>query len=168
MPWNLAPSDDLVLQSELSRKRELGTSELILCAVLVEKIPNLGGLCRTSEIFGAKQLLIASNRYVSDPGFRSLSVTSEKWIDIEQVLPIKLASYLSDKKSEGYTIVGVEQTANSKMIGKFKFPMKTVLVLGNEKTGKNAKKRDDLRTTKKRVEALRRNLLYFFIVCNIL
>lgn len=135
MPWNLAPSDDLVLQSELSRKRDLGTSELILCAVLVEKIPNLGGLCRTAEIFGAKQLLIASNRYVSDPGFRSLSVTSEKWIDIEQVLPIKLGGYLSEMKRDGYTIVGVEQTANSQMIGKFKFPKKTVLVLGNEKTG---------------------------------
>ena len=135
MPWNLIPSDDLILQSELSRKKDLGTSDLVLCAVLVDKIPNLGGLSRTAEIFGVKRLIIGSNRYLADPSFKSLSVTSEKWLDIEQVIPIKLASYLNEMRQEGYTIVGVEQTANSKMIGEFKFPHKSVLVLGNEKTG---------------------------------
>ncbi|XP_066928393.1 probable methyltransferase TARBP1 [Clytia hemisphaerica] len=135
MPWNLIPSDDLMLQSELSRKKDLGSSDLILCAVLVDKIPNLGGLARTSEIFGVKRLVIGSNRYLGDPSFKSLSVTSEKWLDIEQVIPIKLASYLDEMRNEGYTIVGVEQTANSQMIGQFKFPPKSVLVLGNEKTG---------------------------------
>jgi len=135
MPWNLVPSEDLVLQSELSRKKDCGNSELILCAVLVDKIPNLGGLSRTAEIFGVKKLLIGSNRYLCDPSFKSLSVTSEKWLDIEQVIPFKLAAYLNGMREEGYTIVGVEQTANSKMIGEFKFPLKSVLVLGNEKRG---------------------------------
>ena len=135
MPWNLIPSDDLMLQSELSRKKDLGSSDLILCAVLVDKIPNLGGLARTSEIFGVKRLVIGSNRYLSDPSFKSLSVTSEKWLDIQQVILIKLASYLDEMRNEGYTIVGVEQTAKSKMIGQFEFLRKSVLVLGNEKTG---------------------------------
>ena len=62
-------------------------------------------------------------------------MTSEKWLDIEQVIAIKLAAYLRNMKEEGYTIVGVEQTANSKMIGEFQFPRKSILVLGNEKTG---------------------------------
>ena len=136
MPWNILPaSDDTVLQSEFANKKESRTSQLILCAVLVDKIPNLGGLCRTAEIFGVRKLLLGSHRYLSDPVFKSLSVSAEKWVDIEQVMPIKLVSYLTEIKSEGYHLIGVEQTANSKMIGQYKFPEKTVLVLGNEKKG---------------------------------
>ena len=136
MPWNLLPSaDDTSLRSELDKKDEANLSDLIVCAVLVDKIPNLGGLCRTSEIFGAGKLIIASYRYVSEAGFKSLSVSSEKWVNIEQVIPKKLSHYIEEKKTEGYHIVGVEQTANSKMINEYKFPKKTLLVLGNEKTG---------------------------------
>jgi len=136
MPWNILPSaDDTALNSELEKKRDSKKSELILCAVLIDKIPNIGGLCRTCEVFGANKLLVASNRYLTDPGFKSVSVSAEKWLDIEQVMPIKLARYLEEMKSEGYKVIGVEQTANSQQIGQFKFPEKTLLVLGNEKTG---------------------------------
>ena len=106
-----------------------------MCAVLVEKIPNLGGLCRTAEIFGISSFLIGSQRYINEPGFQSLSVSAEKWLDIQQVLPIKLTQYLLDLKEDGYTLVGVEQTAKSRKIGDFVFPKKSVLILGNERTG---------------------------------
>lgn len=136
MPWNLLPSaDDTSLRSELDKKDEASLSDLIVCAVLVDKIPNLGGLCRTSEIFGAGKLIIGSYRYLSESGFKSLSVSSEKWVNIEQVIPKKLSHYLEEKKTEGYHILGVEQTANSKMISDYKFPKRTLLVLGNERTG---------------------------------
>ena len=136
MPWRVLPStDDVILQSELDKKKDSKTSQLVLCAVLVDKIPNLGGLCRTAEIFGVGTLIVGSHRYVEDKGFKSLSVSAERWLNIEQVLPIKLASYLKEMRSNGYHLVGVEQTANSKMIGQYNFPQKTVLVLGNEKTG---------------------------------
>lgn len=68
-------------------------------------------------------------------GSNPLSVSSEKWVNIEQVIPKKLSHYLEEKKTEGYHIVGVEQTANSKMISDYKFPKRTLLVLGNERTG---------------------------------
>lgn len=35
-----------------------------------------------------------------------------------------------NKKAEGYTVVAAEQTSNSTMIQKFKFPKKTLLLLG--------------------------------------
>ena len=136
MPWRvLPPSDDQVLRSEFARKQDMKKSDLILCAVLVEKIPNLGGLCRTAEIFGISSFLIGSQRYINEPGFQSLSVSAEKWLDIQQVLPIKLTQYLLDLKEDGYTLVGVEQTAKSRKIGDFVFPKKSVLILGNERTG---------------------------------
>ena len=75
-------------------------------------------------------------RYLEEQQFKSLSVSAEKWVDIEQVMPVKLEQYLEDSKKEGYTIVGLEQTANSKTIHEYQFKPKTLLLLGNEKTGK--------------------------------
>ena len=42
----------------------------------------------------------------------------------------KLADYLQYKKLEGYTLVGVEQTANSVCLTEYDFPTKTLLLLG--------------------------------------
>jgi tRNA guanosine-2'-O-methyltransferase len=42
---------------------------------------------------------------------------------------------LTYQKSNGYQIVGIEQTANSKMLHDFKFPTRCVLLLGKEKEG---------------------------------
>lgn len=47
-----------------------------------------------------------------------------------QVKPVELTHFLQVKKSEGYCIVGVEQTANSQKLQDFKFPEKTLLLLG--------------------------------------
>ena len=46
-----------------------------------------------------------------------------------------MIEYLKYQKSNGYSIVGLEQTANSVMIQDYKFPEKTVLLLGKEKEG---------------------------------
>jgi len=43
--------------------------------------------------------------------------------------------YLKFKKLSGYTLIGLEQTRNSKSIEKFKFPDKCILLLGNESLG---------------------------------
>ena len=58
---------------------------LILVATLIDKGPNLGGLCRTSEIFNVKEFVIANVRYVEDKQFQSLAVTAEKWLNIKIV-----------------------------------------------------------------------------------
>ena len=43
------------------------------------------GLCRTSEIFGVSELVLASSTVLDEKEFKSLSVTSEKWLKITQV-----------------------------------------------------------------------------------
>ena len=43
------------------------------------------GLCRTSEIFGAAEYVIACVKYLDDEKFSSLSVTSHKWLPIKEV-----------------------------------------------------------------------------------
>uniref|UniRef100_M4A575 TAR (HIV-1) RNA binding protein 1 n=2 Tax=Xiphophorus maculatus TaxID=8083 RepID=M4A575_XIPMA len=103
---------------------------LLVVASLIDKPTNLGGLCRTCEIFGASGLVLDSLHHLNDKHFQSLSVSAELWLPLLEVKPVELTHFLQVKKSEGYCIVGVEQTANSQKLQDFKFPEKTLLLLG--------------------------------------
>ncbi|XP_071757510.2 tRNA (guanosine(18)-2'-O)-methyltransferase TARBP1 isoform X1 [Centroberyx gerrardi] len=138
-PWRLGiqeqePELQLVPQQRAARLGKLHGA-LLVVASLIDKPTNLGGLCRTCEIFGASALVLDSLRHVSDKHFQSLSVSSELWLPLLEVKPVELADFLQVKKSEGYCIVGVEQTANSQSLQDYQFPEKTLLLLGNEREG---------------------------------
>ncbi|TVU48714.1 hypothetical protein EJB05_08359 [Eragrostis curvula] len=109
--------------------------ELIVVASLVDRIPNLAGLTRTCEVFKAAGLVVADKSVVEDKQFRLISVTAEKWLPIMEVPVNSVKVYLEKKRAEGYSVIGLEQTANSKSLDQFAFPRKTVLVLGREKEG---------------------------------
>ncbi|XP_026751999.3 uncharacterized protein LOC113512367 [Galleria mellonella] len=120
---------------EIKKKRE-SPSDLIVIASLIDKLPNLGGMARTSEVFGVKTYVVDSLRHLQDKQFQNLSVSAERWIDVEEVRPgIALKQYLMRKRSEGYAVVAAEQTSNSFQLQTFKFPKKTLLLLGHEKEG---------------------------------
>ncbi|XP_068650315.1 uncharacterized protein [Aristolochia californica] len=108
---------------------------LILVASLLERIPNLAGLARTCEVFKAAGLAIADASMVHDKQFQLISVTAEKWVPIIEVPVSSMKIFLEKKKQEGFSILGLEQTANSTPLDKYSFPTKTVLVLGREKEG---------------------------------
>ena len=108
---------------------------LILCASLIDKPTNLGGLCRTCEIFEVGEYVIPCKKFVDDKQFKNLSVTAHQWTPIKEVRPYNLVKYLEEMKREGYVIVGVEQTSESTSLEQFEFSSKTVLILGNEKKG---------------------------------
>jgi len=108
---------------------------LIICATLVDKVPNLAGLARTAEIFAASTLVIPNLLMKKQDDFKTISASANDWIEIEECKEEDLLSWLYKKKSGGYTIVGLEQTSSSKCISKFRFPDKTVLLLGKEKEG---------------------------------
>ena len=109
--------------------------EIIICATLIDKIPNLAGLARTCEVFGASSLVVPNLSVASDPVFSSISVTAERWIQMTQVTEVQLVPYLLRKQKEGYSILGLEQCAGSTMLPDFKFPSRSILVLGREKEG---------------------------------
>ncbi|XP_045927409.1 probable methyltransferase TARBP1 isoform X2 [Micropterus dolomieu] len=138
-PWRLGiqeqePELQLVPQQRAARLGKLHGA-LLVVASLIDKPTNLGGLCRTCEIFGASALVLDSLRHVNDKHFQSLSVSSELWLPLIEVKPMELTDFLQAKKSEGYCIVGVEQTANSQSLQDYQFPEKTLLLLGNEREG---------------------------------
>ncbi|NWI47461.1 TARB1 methyltransferase, partial [Picathartes gymnocephalus] len=137
IPWkNSTPSLDLEMAFQ-DRAAKLGksNSRLIVVASLIDKPTNLGGLCRTSEIFGASALVVGSLQYIQDKQFQHLSVSAEQWLPLLEVKPSQLVDYLQQKKTEGYTIIGVEQTAKSFDLTEYCFPEKSLLLLGNEHEG---------------------------------
>ncbi|XP_072247257.1 probable methyltransferase TARBP1 isoform X1 [Leuresthes tenuis] len=138
-PWRMGiqeqePELQLVPPQRAARLGKLHGA-LLVVASLIDKPTNLGGLCRTCEIFGASTLVLDSLRHVTDKHFQSLSVSSELWLPLLEVKPVELSDFLQLKKSEGYCIVGVEQTANSHSLQDYQFPEKTLLLLGNEREG---------------------------------
>ena len=69
-------------------------SDLVVVASLIDKAPNLGGLCRTCEILGVGRLVLPSMAVVKDKEFSAVSVTSENWIPLQECQSYKLADFL--------------------------------------------------------------------------
>ncbi|XP_053523846.1 probable methyltransferase TARBP1 isoform X2 [Artibeus jamaicensis] len=137
IPWkNNIPELDLALVFQ-DRASKLGksTGRLIVVASLIDKPTNLGGLCRTCEVFGASVLVVGNLQCVHDKQFQHLSVSAEQWLPLVEVKPPRLMDYLQQKKAEGYTVIGVEQTARSADLTQYCFPEKSLLLLGNEREG---------------------------------
>jgi len=107
----------------------------MLVASLIDKAPNLGGLARTCEILGVGSLVLASKNVIKDKDFSAVSVTAEKWVPILECQPQHLGEFLAARREEGYRIVAVEQAAESVQLQDYRFPAKTVLLLGREKEG---------------------------------
>jgi tRNA guanosine-2'-O-methyltransferase len=109
--------------------------KLIVCATLIDKVPNLAGLARTCEIFAAQMLVMPNLLVKKQDDFKSISASANDWIEMEECKEEDLLTWLYKKKSEGFSIVGVEQTASSKCLTNMVFPEKCVLLLGKEKEG---------------------------------
>ena len=139
MPWKVIPPDEEMMsemqQQRMANLQKSSAGNLIVVASLIDKAPNLGGLCRTCEIFGVQTLVLSNTHVIEDVQFKSLSVSAAKWMNIEEVRMYELKAYLASMRHEGYTLVGVEQTANSENLTRYQFPHKSLLLLGHEKEG---------------------------------
>eukprot|EP00747_Dinoflagellata_sp_TGD_P220126 gnl/TRDRNA2_/TRDRNA2_92138_c0_seq2.p1 gnl/TRDRNA2_/TRDRNA2_92138_c0~~gnl/TRDRNA2_/TRDRNA2_92138_c0_seq2.p1 ORF type:complete len:548 (+),score=71.32 gnl/TRDRNA2_/TRDRNA2_92138_c0_seq2:72-1646(+) len=112
---------------------------LVVAASMVEKVPNLGGLCRTCEIFNCEALCVPNARVSKDQTFQAIAVTAEKWLPLREVpRGSALRTYLLQMRRKGYALVGVEQTHDSVQLDEYTFSERTVLVLGAEKEGIDA------------------------------
>lgn len=110
---------------------------LLLVASLIENPYNLGGLSRVSEIFGASAMYVRDPRIIAEKDFTSVAVSSHNHVDIMPLPVPEISAWVAGKKSEGWTVVGIEQTDRSVLLGKkgASLPEKTILVLGSEREG---------------------------------
>ena len=122
----------------MDRKREAMNArrnELIVVASLCEKMPNLGGLARTCEIFGVGKLVLPSPDVAKDATFQALAVTADEWVPLDFCPPERTAELLLRLRSEGYTIAALEQSSESVVLGSKPLPARTALLIGNERNG---------------------------------
>lgn len=83
-PWKQMLPDVNNLVVSASRKKT-STNEMIVIASLIDRVPNLGGLCRTCEVLGVRDFVISTLRVMEEKDFSSLSVSAEKWINVLEV-----------------------------------------------------------------------------------
>lgn len=138
-PW-LALYDSAAGEEDADGGAQGATSlsgpQLVIVASLIDKLPNQGGITRTSEACGASGVVLADRKALRKPAFFSVAVTAHEHVPLEFVPPERLVAYLARKRAEGWAVVGLEQTTNSVRSWDYEWPArKSLLVLGHEQRG---------------------------------
>lgn len=114
----------------------ISRTPLIVLALLVDKPPNLGGICRLLDVLGAGTLALNDLRVARHPQFKTVAVTAEQWMPMVEVPVASIAEYMRARKREGYTLIGLEQTDQLQVLSPATtFPRKLVILLGREREG---------------------------------
>jgi tRNA G18 (ribose-2'-O)-methylase SpoU len=108
----------------LDRPREL----IVACAPLRTNV-NLSRIVRVAGCSGVPRVIACGTAKVIDKIARDGADTVE--VEIHR----SLGPVLKQLKTEGYVLVGLEQTSNSQSLHAFSFARKTALVVGNERLG---------------------------------
>ena len=138
----IVPFDDLQLglKSEVLTRQQNAAGrtrqEVVVCASLIDKVTNLAGIARTCEIFAVQELILSNLGIVQTDAFQGIAVSCDQWLPMKEVPVHALTAYLQGMRRRGYTILGLEQTDNSNILGETSdLPSKCVLLLGREKEG---------------------------------
>jgi tRNA G18 (ribose-2'-O)-methylase SpoU len=110
--------------SPLDRPREL----LIACAPLRSNV-NLSHVIRLAGCAGVQRVIACGHAKLIDKIARDGADTVQ--LEIHRTLP----PVLKQLKTDGYQLVGLEQTTGSESLHDFQFERRTALVVGNERHG---------------------------------
>jgi tRNA G18 (ribose-2'-O)-methylase SpoU len=110
--------------ARLDRPREL----VLVCAPLRSNV-NLSRIVRVASCSGVTHLIACGNPKI-DP---EISRVDQQQLKVE--LRRSLSPVLKKLKSDGYRLVGLEQTTNSHNMHEYTFVRRTALVIGNERRG---------------------------------
>lgn len=108
----------------LERPREL----VVACAPLRSNI-NLSRILRAASCCGIRRVIACGNPKIVS------KIARDGADEIELEVHRSLAPVLKELRSDGFRLVGLEQTTNSQNLHAYQFQRKTALVLGNERTG---------------------------------
>ncbi|PKD44794.1 RNA methyltransferase [Rhodohalobacter barkolensis] len=123
-----------ILQQNLNRTSPL-KKDFILWLHDIRSLHNVGAAFRSADAFGIRELWLSGFSPVPPrPEITKTAIGAEENVNWKQIQSIPEA--VQQLKSDGYTIVGLEQTTTSKLLHQYKLPSKKIcLVLGNEVTG---------------------------------
>ncbi|MGD9635653.1 MAG: TrmH family RNA methyltransferase [Pirellulales bacterium] len=108
----------------LERPREL----VLLCAPMRSNV-NLSRIARLAGCAGIERIYCTGQAKLD----RKIARDGSDTVEIETHR--SLVPVLDKLRSDGYRLVGLEQTTNSQSLHHFQFARRTALVIGNERTG---------------------------------
>ena len=103
--------------------------EIVLACAPMRSNVNLSTIVRTAGCCGVPRMVVCGNPRIDSTIARDGAESVE--LDIRNSLP----PVLKTLRSNGYRLVGLEQTTNSINLHEFAFPRRTALVIGNERAG---------------------------------
>ena len=110
--------------SALSRPGEL----IVACAPMRSNV-NISSVARTASACAVERLVLTGNASLIS------KIARDGAEELEVSIHRSLAPVLQKLRSDGYRLVGLEQTTNSMSMHSYNFSRRTVLVVGNERTG---------------------------------
>jgi tRNA G18 (ribose-2'-O)-methylase SpoU len=103
--------------------------ELVVAFPPLRSNVNISRIARAAGCCGVQRMICCGNAKLIGKIARDAAETLE--VEVHRTLP----PVLKKMHDEGYAIVGIEQTTGAMSIFEFAFPRRTVLVLGNERSG---------------------------------
>ena len=110
--------------SSLTRAREL----IVACAPMRSNV-NISSVARTASACAVERLVLTGNATLIS------KIARDGADELDISIHRSLAPVLRKLRSDGYRLVGLEQTTNSTSMHSYTFERRTVLVVGNERTG---------------------------------
>ncbi|KAH9578778.1 tRNA/rRNA methyltransferase [Trypanosoma melophagium] len=108
---------------------------VIVIGSLLQNPVNIAGLFRCGEIFAMEKVVVPDASVFEHPHFIAAARSAELWLPWEVVPARNLPTYLGSLRQEGYTLIGIEQTASSVSMACYQFPKRAVIILGAEGHG---------------------------------
>lgn len=125
-----------ILQDNLARRAPSAMSELKILLHNIRSMHNVGAVFRSSDAFGVSEILISGYTPTPPrPEITKTAIGAEEFVEWSyHEDEVKLLKELSHS---GYTIIGLEQTDNSRLLTGYEVKENTpyCLVMGNEVTG---------------------------------
>ena len=116
------------LRHKPPRKLSLPREILVVCAPLRSNI-NLSRIARAASCCGLTKIICTGpaklERRIARDGADTIEIESHR----------TLPPVLKQLRTEGYRLVGLEQTTDSVDLHRYEFQRRTALVIGNERTG---------------------------------
>jgi tRNA G18 (ribose-2'-O)-methylase SpoU len=122
--------------SALARPREI----VIVCAPMRSNV-NLSRIARAAGCCGIERMIVIG------PGKLDRKIARDGAETVQLETHRTLPPVLDDLRREGFRLVGLEQTTNSRSLHDYQFERKAALVIGNERTGltdEELRKMDDV------------------------
>ena len=113
----------------------MSTSKVLVALDNIRSVYNVGSFFRSADGSGVVEKLILGG-YTPAPPRRDIAKTA---LGAEQVVPFTVVKDLKAEllrlQAEGYTLVAIEQTAQSINLADYVYPERVCLILGNEVDG---------------------------------